>query len=344
MTDESSNEETVIDAPRADTDTGQSTERVARWRRIVSVVAWAVLAVAVVFVGWAAYQYRSAAAKLELSPAVKAEVSAELSAPSGTIEMPEPVYVLILGIDRRPDETYGRTDSMLVARLDAANRSVSLLSIPRDSRVPIAGHGLTKINAAWPYGGPALTIRTVKQFTGLPINHYVEIDIIGFSHLVDALGGIWVDVDKPIYPLDAQSMSDPGEPAILPGRQRLDGRHALIYTRSRLFPDGDFSRMRHQQVFLRELGNQALQTSNIGRLPGMVDSVASSMKTDMSLRSLMSLARDFEGVKQSAIKTYTVPGRPQTIAGVSYIITDKAQAKILFDDFKNGRASKVQPY
>jgi LCP family protein required for cell wall assembly len=344
MVDETPDDETVIDTPASNTDAGQHAAHAARWRRVVSLVAWAVLVLAVVFVGWAAYQYRSAASKLELSPAVKAQVNAELSAPRGTIEMPEPVYVLILGIDRQPNETYGRTDSMLVARLDLVNRSVGLLSIPRDSRVPIAGHGTTKINAAWPYGGPALTIRTVKEFTGLPIHHYVEIDIVGFSHLVDALGGIWVDVDTPIYPLDVQDMRDPGEPAIQPGRQRLDGRHALLYTRSRLFPDGDFSRMRHQQVFLRELADQALQTSNIGRLPGMVDSVASSLKTDMSLGDLMSLARDFEGVKQGAIKTYTVPGHPKTIEGISYIITDEGQAKLLFDDFAHGRASNVQPY
>ncbi|HEU0190354.1 MAG TPA: LCP family protein [Mycobacterium sp.] len=169
---------------------------------------------------------------------------------------------LLVGSDRRDDLTAaqqqrlatggdagpGRADTLLLVHLPAfgSGTTATVVSIPRDSYVSIPGHGMDKINAAYPLGGSALTARTVEQATGLRLDHYAELGFGGLAAVVDALGGISICLDEPI--------ADPLAGVDLPaGCRRLDGAAALGYVRSRATPRADLDRMVHQRLFLAAL-------------------------------------------------------------------------------------------
>jgi len=170
------------------------------------------------------------------------------------------------------------------------------------------GYGVDKINAAHFYGGPKLMVETVTALTGVPINHYAEIDFQGFVAGVDALGGVWVDVDVEIDDWKAASGVKNREPHIEPGYQLLNGAQALTYVRSRDFPDADFTRMRHQQTFFKALADQATQIDSIFKIPPMVKDVAGYLTTDMTVAQLVEVAMDLAGIGGDNVETATLEG------------------------------------
>ena len=142
----------------------------------------------------------------------------------------------------------GHTDTLLLVRLPALGADVpaTVVSIPRDSYLPIPGYGPDKVNVAFALGGAPLLMQTVEQATGLRLDHYAEVGLAGFAALADALGGVSVCPDQPI--------SDPLAGLDLPaGCQRLDGRSALGYVRTRSTPRADLDRMQHQRLFVSAL-------------------------------------------------------------------------------------------
>jgi LCP family protein required for cell wall assembly len=145
-----------------------------------------------------------------------------------------------------------RTDTMLLVHVPELGSDIppTMVSIPRDSLVSIPGHGKDKINAAFAIGGAILLTQTVEQATGLRINHYAEIGFVGFPALVDALGGVTVCPNEPINdPLAGINLQ--------PGCQRLNGRSALGYVRSRATPRADLDRMVNQRQFMSTLLRRA---------------------------------------------------------------------------------------
>lgn len=298
-------------------------------------------AVLVGLVAWAVYGYFNVVNKLAPSdPETAKEVKAALDTPAkesaNTTSAPE--YIIILGTDARPGQTRARSDTILIARVDATSKSVTMLSIPRDSRVAIKGHGLDKITHANAFGGPALAIKTVKAFTGLPISHYVEINFAGFANIVDAMGGVVINVDRAIndsHGSDTGGVSN--VTTISKGVQTLNGAQALTFVRSRAFADGDFTRIKHQQQFLKALATQALQSKNLMRLPAIISSAADNIETDMSVPQIVSFANEFRGFSGDSIRSYTVPGRTARINGVSYVIPDEEAAQTLIAAFAAGQ-------
>jgi len=164
-----------------------------------------------------------------------------------------PENILILGSDKRANlqEDPGRSDTTILLRLDPDTNAIAVMSIPRDLKVEIPGYGTEKFNAAYTYGGPKLTLQVVKELTGLPINHVVNVDFLGFVRAVDAIGCVYVDVDRRYY------HSNVGVPAseqyseinVKPGYQLLCGKKALQYVRYR-HTDTDIVRSARQQDFL----------------------------------------------------------------------------------------------
>jgi LCP family protein required for cell wall assembly len=183
--------------------------------------------------------------------------------------------VLILGLDHRPGETIpARTDTLILATFDPQQPQVALLSIPRDLWVDIPGHGPNRINTANYFGdltqpgyGPTLAVQTVQQNFGPTLHGYLELDFNGFVTLVDALGGIELDVPQTIidenYPTPDYGVTTISIPA---GPQHMDGATALIYARTR-HADSDFGRGQRQQQVLRALVVKALQPATWPRLP-----------------------------------------------------------------------------
>lgn len=233
----------------------------------------------------------------------------------------DPFYMLIMGVDARELGEESRSDTLIVARIDPPQSRVTMLSIPRDTRVDIPGHGTTKINAAHAYGGPALAIETVSELTGLPISHYAEVNFAGFKQIVDALGGVTVDVPEDIYDMKAANHVEAAA-RLEQGVQYLDGAHALTFVRSRQFPEGDLQRIRNQQTFFKAVLVEMQKPANLLRLPSAIEAVADAMYTDLSVGDMLRIANQMKGMDPDDLETVTMPGTPQTIGGGSYIVID----------------------
>jgi polyisoprenyl-teichoic acid--peptidoglycan teichoic acid transferase len=164
-----------------------------------------------------------------------------------------PENILILGSDKRANfkEDPGRSDTTILLRLDPDRNAIALMSIPRDLKVEIPGYGTEKFNAAYTYGGPKLTLRVVKELTGLQINHVVNVDFLGFVRAVDAIGCVYVDVDRRYYHsnVGVPPSEQYSEINVKPGYQLLCGKKALQYVRYR-HTDTDIVRAARQQDFL----------------------------------------------------------------------------------------------
>ena len=221
----------------------------------------------------------------------------------------EPFNILILGADYRQGDSAYRTDSMMVAHVDPKEKKVWLLSIPRDTRVELPGHGAIKINGAHYYDGPEGAIAATEKLTGLKINHYLEANFEGFVKAVDALGGVWINV--PVTIDDAEADHSKGDIAkrIDAGYQLLDGPHALTFMRARhQFADQDFTRMKNQQIFFKALADQVSKIDNIAKLPSVVSAVAPYISTDMSLVDMIRLAQALKGAGSENLYTATAKG------------------------------------
>jgi LCP family protein required for cell wall assembly len=184
-----------------------------------------------------------------IGKAVKNELSAIPDSGAQTI--------MILGSDKRNQEIsgkYGLSDTTMLLRLDPDRNAIALLSLPRDLKVDIPGVGTDKLNAAYSLGGPKLTLQTVKQLTGLQVNHLVNVDFTGFARAVNAIGCVYVDVDQRYFHkniANGTSLDDYAEINLQPGYQALCGFDALSFARYR-HTDNDIVRAARQQAFLRE--------------------------------------------------------------------------------------------
>lgn len=198
--------------------------------------------------------------------ALKDQESLNLGTDIAETDPGKPQTIMLLGSDRRPDNatdggagTGARSDTIILVRLDPDKQATALMSLPRDLKVQIPGHGADKINAAYSLGGPRLTLQTVKRLTGLSINHVINVDFRGFKQAVDAIGCIYADIDRRYF------NDTPGYAYInvQPGYQKLCGERALEYARFR-HEDSDLVRSARQQDLLRE----AKQQVGVGKLVG----------------------------------------------------------------------------
>ncbi len=264
------------------------------WER-VRIALLIVLAVALVGLGVLYWQVRSVAQAIVVA---ESRANPPLASP-----LMGGANVLLIGVDERPDhpEEGVRSDTLILARLDALGRLVSMLSIPRDTQIDLPGVGATKINVAYgqgyaravelygegttpQQGGMALAAETVERFLGLQerglgsmrVDYVAQVNFNGFAGLIDALGGVTIDVPKLIVD-DAYPTENFGVMRVefQPGVQRMDGETALIYARTR-HADSDFGRAERQQQVLRAIVAELRAKGWIGRtaaLPGLLDSV-----------------------------------------------------------------------
>ncbi|MCI1666907.1 MAG: LCP family protein [Olsenella sp.] len=230
----------------------------------------------------------------------------------------DPYYVLLLGTDGRPGETDYRADTIILARIDPPNKRVTLLSIPRDTMVEWKGTTM-KINGVHTYDGAAGMVQIVSEKCGVQISHYAEIAFDGLATLTDAMGGVTVDVDQ--HMKDTENFDEVTE--LEPGIQTLDGEQALFYCRCRHFPDGDYTRMRHQRTFIKAMLNQLLATNDPTKIVSLVDATADVITTDLSVSDIVSLASEMVGMDtENDIYTAYVPSEPKDVDGVAYVVAN----------------------
>lgn len=243
--------------------------------------------------------------------------------------------ILVLGLDAgtigaKDEYNRHRSDTMIVLSLDKKKKDIRVLSIPRDTRVRVSGMGIEKINAAMAYGGADLALKTVKDFLGVPIHNYVVVKLSSFRNIVEALGGIEMDIKEEM------KYTDPSVGGvrinIQPGKQILDGDKAEQFVRYREYPDADIGRVKAQQQFMEALAKTALRPSTLLKLPKIIDVIQDNIETDIQPLELVSLANFARQIKQEDIKMYIIPGEGKYISGVSYFIPYQTQMNELIDE------------
>jgi LCP family protein required for cell wall assembly len=244
------------------------------------------------------------------------------------------VNVLLIGTDitldtRRRVLNVARADTLALVTFDPARGRIGVLSIPRDTRAVIPGHGETKINASYAYGAAGLTIRTVEQLLGVRIPYYVKLGPDSFAKIIDALGGVEVDVEKDMrytdswagYTIDLRK-----------GRQRLDGRQATGYIRFRHDPLGDIGRVERQHRLLQALVAQLKQPSTLLAAPRLLRAVRQHTDTNLGPAELVTLGVFALRVRDHPLQVHTLPG---TFAPL-YWEPDRARVRVLVADLFYG--------
>lgn len=230
--------------------------------------------------------------------------------------------VMIMGVDERADDV-GRSDTLMFASIDPKKKQASLLSIPRDTRVHIEKYGWDKINAAYALGGRKLTQSTVEDLLDTPVDHYICINTRSFPRIIDAIGGVDIDVEKRMYYKDEWDDAVPGGLIIdlYPGMQHMDGVTAMSYVRYR-DEEGDIGRIARQQKFMKAVMDKITSPSIIVKLPSAISEVISSVDTDLSVRQLLEFAGALKEAQANGLHTEMVEGRPLYIDEISYWIPD----------------------
>jgi LCP family protein required for cell wall assembly len=295
---------------------------------IVSAVAAATAASILLYIG-------SIATALSHNNVLKNKVHRFLAETNGG----EPENILILGSDKRASEPGdpGRSDTTILLRLDPDRNAIALMSIPRDLKVEIPGYGINKFNAAYTFGGPKLTLRVVRQLTGLRINHIVNVDFLGFVRAVDAINCVYVDVDRRYYhsnvglpPSEQYSEID-----IQPGYQLLCGKKALQYVRYR-HTDTDLVRAARQQEFLSDARQRVPIADLVLGRNDLIDIFTEYTTSDISDKeTMLEVLKLFIASRGASIKEVHFPAT----LGPSYVYASEGEIQEAVNKFLGIEAS-----
>jgi LCP family protein required for cell wall assembly len=258
-----------------------------------------------------------------------------------TVDGGEAQNILILGSDKRAgaefEEDPGRSDTTMLIRLDPDNNAIAVFSIPRDLKVEIPGYGTGKFNEAYAYGGPKLTLQTVKQLTGLPINHVVNVDFLGFVRAVYAIGCVYVDVDRRYYHSNEglAASEQYAEINVKPGYQLLCGKRALEYVRYR-HTDTDIVRSARQQDFISAARQRITVQDLVFDQSGLIDIFTKYTTSDINDKeTMLQVLKLFLASRNAAIQEVHFPAE----LGPSYVYASPTAIAEAVDQFLGIEAS-----
>lgn len=245
------------------------------------------------------------------------------------LDSKERINILVLGLDylNTKDikaEASIRSDTIMLFSYNPKTEKAFLLSIPRDSRVPVNG-SLDKINHSYAYGGVDLTIQTVSELIGQPIHHYVKVDYNAVTEIVDAVGGIEVDI-----PNDMDNALE--KIHFKKGVQVINGKQAVKYLRYRGYANADIARIQVQQDFIKRLSQKILSPSLVVNIPRYVEIMNDNIETDMSKKQLLTLSRIFAQIDPTTMERAIIPGdgHKNPADGLSYwYVDEKAKEELL---------------
>ncbi|MGH4119479.1 LCP family protein [Clostridium sp.] len=249
-------------------------------------------------------------------------------------EVNEIINIALFGVDRRTKEEASRSDSMIILSIDTDNKKIKMSSIMRDTYVQIKGHGETKINHAYAYGGPQLAIRTLNENFNLDIRDYVTVDFTNLEKIIDAIGGVTVEVDQD------EISQIPGVSKA--GSQNLNGKQAVAYSRIRHTSGNDFRRTERQRTILSVMFTK-IQSIGVTDFPGVVSELLPLTETSMNSIDIIKLGTK---VLTSNTKTLEQARFPvdgywsgKTIDRVWYLLADMESTieqlhNFIYDDIK----------
>lgn len=249
----------------------------------------------------------------------------------------KPTTIMIMGVDERKDDV-GRSDTLMI--LSLSKDKASLLTIPRDTRVYIEKHGYQKINAAYAYGGEKLARKTVEDFLGIDIDHYVAINKARFSEVIDAMGGVDIYVERDMYYEDPWDDNGGLVIDLKQGRRHLDGDTAIQFVRFR-DSEGDVGRVRRQQAFMRACADKLTEPATLIKIPELLSVAVRAIDTDLTSGEMLAAAGSLKNAESAGnIKTGVVPGWLQYIDDVSYLIPNAERLGDVMRDNLGFRVSK----
>lgn len=236
--------------------------------------------------------------------------------------------ILLVGVDKNGNDDntdFTRTDTIMLISADTKTGEMELLSIPRDSRVKIRDK-FDKVNHAHAFGGIELTMQTLRQFLGLDIDYYVQVNYQALINIVDALGGVDYDVPEGIN-------IHKGKVKINPGPNHLDGNEVMWYLRTRnIYNNGDIGRVNTQQAFVKAMVDEMVKKSKDMNLMTFISNYIKYVKTNLPMSAMLDLAGHINSFSSDKMSTHTVPGMEQTINGTSYWIPDYDKTWQIVDD------------
>jgi LCP family protein required for cell wall assembly len=253
----------------------------------------------------------------------------------------EPENILILGSDKRAGEEFeedpGRSDTTILLRLNPEKDTIAVLSIPRDLKVEIPDYGTGKVNDAYSYGGPRMTLRVVKELTGLRINHVVNVDFLGFVRAVDAIGCVYTDVDRRYYHSNVglPPSEQYSEINIQPGYQKLCGVKALQYVRFR-HTDTDIVRSARQQAFISDARQRISVQDLVFDQSELIDIFTEYTTSDISDgKTMLEVLKLFIAARNAPIKQVHFPAE----LGPSYVYASSSAIEGAVKEFLSGEPS-----
>lgn len=279
-----------------------------------------------------------------LAPADGQKILSDLWKSGFQYQVARPVNILVMGIDRVPnvpsgsDEVFaGRSDTMLLLRIDPIENTVNLLSIPRDTQVEVPGIGTTKINQANASGGPALARQVVSStLNGIEIDRYVRISTNAFRELVDLLGGIEVYVPQQMSYVDKTQKL---KIDLAPGWQTLNGDKAEQFARFRHDSFGDIGRVQRQQALIKALRSKLSNPLMLPRIPGLINVMQKYIDTNLSVEEMLALVNLGLKLDRNDLKMVLLPGRfsaPDEFVASYWIMDPQGRDRVMQEYFKIG--------
>jgi len=235
--------------------------------------------------------------------------------------------LLFLGVDEREgsSEFRGRTDTILVFHIAGWGQKDSLISIPRDTRVNLEGHGYNKINAAYVYGGKEMLIGEIHKLTGIRIDKTMLMNFDGFKRIIDILGGVTIEVTEPMHdPLSGANFD--------PGVYNMDGEQALAYARCRATARADLDRVGRQQELLSQLISQKVGFSTVTKMPQILKVLNEETVSDFTIIDYFSVGLVMF-FSSKDINRLTIPTQGANIDGISYLIADPDQVRQYLSEY-----------
>lgn len=254
-------------------------------------------------------------------------------------KLSQKMTILLLGVDSNglnTDPFLGtRSDTMMLVSIDPLVNKVSVISIPRDSRVIIPNRGIDKINSAHAFGGVELSMQTVREAFGIPVDHYIEVDTAGLKKLFEILGPVEVLVEKEMHYIDHSAKLNVD---LQPGLQQLSPEQAEEYLRFRHDGRGDIGRIERQQWFVRQAARKFKEPQIVLKLPQLIHLGYQCVRTDLPVQDLLSIANYAKDFPQEKVLTAMLPGDSRFIHGGSYWVPDSTAGQLMFSRILGSQA------
>lgn len=242
-----------------------------------------------------------------------------------TLEKREPFSVLMLGVDERSGDK-GRSDTMIVLTVNPNDKSINMLSIPRDTRTEIIGKGTEdKINHAYAFGNEEMSMATVENFLDIPLDYYIKVNMEGFKDIVDAVGGITVN---------SSLAFNQGSHKFAEGANDLDGDAALAYVQMRKQdPNGDFGRQDRQRQIIQGVIKKGISVNSLTNFDDIFGALGKNVRTNMTFAEMKDIQKNYRDAAGN-IEQMTISGNGQTINNIWYLIVSSDEQQRVQNELK----------